>query len=198
MAEWWLCYASSSSAHQQYPLEWWWCKESFSVLATDSNTSPKLLNHGCENNTTGIMNNSPTNSGFPVRLCSCVKCIFICISTKKALFSFIISYKEMSFLILYLLYLKLLPTGCNRGFWQDKISFLYRCSWTWFFLLNRHIFFYFIHYCHDLLFIYLFYFLPMMTKPPSASFSDFFDSLRSPRKLNMMILCQKGKYSYQL
>lgn len=35
----------------------------------------------------------------------------------------------------------------------------------------------------------------MMTKPPSASFSDdnFFDSLRSPRKLNMMILCQKGK-----
>lgn len=35
----------------------------------------------------------------------------------------------------------------------------------------------------------------MMTKPPSASFSDdnFLESLRSPRKLNMMILCQKGK-----
>lgn len=32
-----------------------------------------------------------------------------------------------------------------------------------------------------------------MTKPPSTSFSDgdFFESLRSPRKLNMIILCQQ-------
>lgn len=40
-----------------------------------------------------------------------------------------------------------------------------------------------------------FYFIPMMTKPPSSSFSDddFFESLRSPRKLNMVILCQNKK-----
>lgn len=40
------------------------------------------------------------------------------------------------------------------------------------------------------------YFSPMMTKPPSTSFSDadFFESLRSPRKLNMIILCQQQKF----
>lgn len=36
-------------------------------------------------------------------------------------------------------------------------------------------------------------FLPMMTKPPSTSFSDvdFFESFRSPRKLSMIILCHR-------
>lgn len=154
MAEWWLCYASSSYAHQQYFLEWWWCKKSFFSWVKGSNTSPKLLSYGCENNATGIMNKSHTNSGFLLNLewestqCSDEKCIFICI---------IYTYLKNTIFDLVCV----------------KIIFI---------LLI-------------IIIIYLFYFLPTMIKPPSASFSDgnFFDSLRSPRKLNMMILCEKGK-----